>query len=66
MMDFSNIPENCTNVKIDIGLSYTAPISNKWLLKEPNTFVIGFEPNPYCCDMILNQKCHKHLFLISI
>ncbi len=47
-MDFSNIPENCTNVKIDIGLSYCAPISNKWLLKEPNTFVIGFEPNPYC------------------
>lgn len=51
-----NVPDNCTHVKIDIGLSYTAPISNKWLIKEPNVFVLGFEPNISCCNMIKNQE----------
>jgi FkbM family methyltransferase len=50
-----NIPHNCTHVKIDIGLSYSAPIANKWLLKEPNLFVLGFEPNTICCSMIQNN-----------
>jgi FkbM family methyltransferase len=50
------IPEKCTHVKLDIGLSYTAPMSNRWLIKEPNVCVIGFEPNIICCNMILNQN----------
>ena len=41
-----SIPEKCTHIKIDIGLSYAAPISNKFLIKEPNVYVMGFEPNP--------------------
>jgi FkbM family methyltransferase len=56
-MSYKNIeiPKHCTHVKIDIGLSYSAPIANKWLVREPNVFVMGFEPNIYCCEMILNQ-----------
>lgn len=50
------IPDKCSHVKIDIGLSYCAPIANKWLIKESDVFVLGFEPNPSCCDMIQNQK----------
>lgn len=56
------IPEHCTHVKIDVGLSYCAPIANKWLIKEPNVFVMGFEPNIYCCDMIQNQKIPQTMF----
>jgi FkbM family methyltransferase len=52
-MNFNiDIPSSCTHVKIDIGLSYTAPNSNKWLVKESDVFVMGFEPHPYCCEMI--------------
>ena len=40
-----NIPENCTHVKIDIGLSYGANQSSTWLDKEENLLVFGFEPN---------------------
>ena len=50
------IPPNCSHVKIDVGLSYTAPISNKWLVKEPDVFVLGFEPNPFCCQMISSSN----------
>ncbi len=50
------IPLQCTHIKIDIGLSYTAPISNKWLLKEPDVFVLGFEPNPHCYKMIMTSN----------
>jgi hypothetical protein len=50
-----HIPANCTHVKIDIGLSYCAPIANKWLIKEKDVYVLGFEPNPVCCSMIQNH-----------
>ena len=49
------VPSTCTHIKIDIGLSYTAPISNKWLVKEPEVFVLGFEPNPHCCNTIMTS-----------
>jgi FkbM family methyltransferase len=50
------IPFSCSHVKIDIGLSTSGPCSNKWLIKEPDVFVIGFEPNSQCCNMILNSQ----------
>jgi len=56
------IPSSCSHVKIDIGLSYTAPISNKWLIKESDVFVMGFEPNPHCCDMILSSRFNPTSF----
>jgi FkbM family methyltransferase len=55
-MNKIEIPSSCSHVKIDIGLSYTAPISNKWLVKESDVFVMGFEPNPYCCKMIMTSN----------
>jgi len=58
MLNYTDIqiPSYCSHVKIDIGLSYTAPIANKWLIKESNVFVLGFEPNPICCHMIQTQS----------
>jgi hypothetical protein len=48
------VPSNCKHVKLDIGLSYTAPISNKWLIKEPNVLVLGYEPVIANCNNILS------------
>ena len=39
------IPSSCKNIKIDVGLSYTANHSLNWLDKDKECFVIGFEPN---------------------
>ena len=48
-----NIPDNCSHIKIDVGLSYGANQSSTWLDNEPNLFVVGFEPNP---DSVANIK----------
>ena len=45
-----DIPSSCTNVKIDVGLSYTANHSLHWLDKDKDCFVIGFEPNQSSID----------------
>ena len=50
----NNTP-NVSNIKIDIGLSYSAPQSNDWLKKEPNLFVFGFEPNPAWVNWITSS-----------
>ena len=50
------VPSNCTHVKLDIGLSNTAPISNKWLIKEPNLLVLGYEPVIKNCENILSSN----------
>ena len=39
------IPQTARRIKIDIGLSHDAPNSNIWLGQQPDTFVIGVEPN---------------------
>ena len=44
------------NIKIDIGLSYSAPISEVWLSHEPELIVIGFEPNPDSVKCILSSE----------
>lgn len=43
-------------IKIDIGLSYSAPHSKLWLDKDPNLLVIGFEPNPDSVDSITGKN----------
>jgi hypothetical protein len=48
------IPENCTHIKIDVGLSYGANQSSNWLDNEPHVMVFGFEPNPEAYKNILN------------
>ena len=61
-----NIPNDMTHIKIDIGLSYTAPNSNVWISNESNLFVIGFEPNPDAIecitDPIKNAEKNKRFF----
>jgi FkbM family methyltransferase len=55
------IPSWVKHVKIDIGLSYSAPQSNVWLNSESDLLVFGFEPNSESCKMILshnNKKLH--------
>ena len=54
-----NIPKNCTHVKLDIGLSYNAPLSQSWLSKEPNLMVFGFEPNPESVKCIQDGNIQK-------
>ena len=48
------IPEICTHVKIDVGLSYGANQSSNWLETEKNVMVFGFEPNPEAFQCISN------------
>jgi len=39
------IPKDIKHVKLDVGLSYNAPHSQHWLVREDNLVVFGFEPN---------------------
>ncbi len=48
------ISECIRHVKLDIGLSYSAPISQQWLSCEENLIVFGFEPNPASVTSIIN------------
>lgn len=58
------LPSHVNHLKIDIGLSYSAPQSQIWLSHEPDLFVVGIEPNPECIDSINNgpiikkHECH--------
>lgn len=55
------IPEKCTHVKLDIGLSYNAPQSNKWLSHEDDRLMVfGFEPNPECVKLINGNKRYSN------
>jgi len=40
-------------VRLDIGLSYSAPISQQWLSSVDDLIVFGFEPNPEAVASIL-------------
>ena len=44
-------------VKIDIGLSISAPNSELWLQNESDLMVIGFEPSSICFDSFTT---HNH------
>lgn len=54
------IPESIRHVKLDIGLSYSAPMSQQWLLREENLMVFGFEPNPESVQSILRGATKRH------
>ncbi len=54
-----NIIENIKKVKIDIGLSYSAPHSNLWLEKENDLIVFGFEPDIDSVNCILSKNIVK-------
>lgn len=42
------IPEYIKQIKLDIGLSFSAPNSSLWLQETEDRMVFGFEPNPVC------------------
>lgn len=59
MFNYS-IPESCSHVKLDIGLSYNAPQSQSWLSREDaGLMVFGFEPNPTSIASIINKNNQK-------
>ena len=37
------LPKGINRIKIDIGLSFNAPVSFEWLEKDPKLVVFGFE-----------------------
>lgn len=47
------IPETVRHIKLDIGLSYSAPMSQHWLSNEKDLIVFGFEPYPPSVQSIL-------------
>jgi hypothetical protein len=57
---FESIPFHLfKSVKIDIGLSYSAPHSQVWLENDPSILVIGFEPNPESVTSILSKNIQR-------
>jgi|ETNvirnome_2_300_1030623.scaffolds.fasta_scaffold00162_26 hypothetical protein len=53
-----NIPAHLKSLKIDIGLSYSAPNSALWLKEQDDTMIFGFEPNPQCIAALKAGACH--------
>lgn len=53
------IPENMKHVKLDIGLSHCAPHSQRWLMREDDLVVFGFEPYPASVQSILQESTRQ-------
>ena len=58
--DKIHISESIKHVKIDIGLSYNAPYSMKWLQNQSDLLVFGFEPNPESLSFLLNPNTRRY------
>ena len=57
--DKIKLPVGTKHVKLDVGLSYSAPFSQYWLSREDYLSVFSFEPNPEAVALIrspLNKK----------
>lgn len=54
-----DLPNHYKHIKLDIGLSYSAPISQHWLSHENDLLVFGFEPNPTAVESILQGASKK-------
>lgn len=50
---FIAFPKNVSRLKLDIGLSFSAPHAIAWLQNDDQLFVIGFEP---LCENVLSLK----------
>lgn len=46
------IPDNIKHIRLDVGLSYGAPFSKMWLDRDKDLFIFGFEPNPFCLEIL--------------
>lgn len=49
------IPDYIKRIKIDVGLSYNAPVSQMLLERDDDVFIFGFEPNPESIECIVNK-----------
>ena len=56
------IPNHIKKIKLDIGLSVNAPVSQKLLEYEDDVFVFGFEPNIDSIINIQNGNLKKYRF----
>jgi hypothetical protein len=52
------LPTTISRIRLDIGLSYSAPISQQWLSQNNDLIVFGFEPNPESVASI-QRGAHK-------
>jgi FkbM family methyltransferase len=62
MLEDIKIPDNITDIFIDIGLSHNMPFSMEWLNTNSDIFVIGIEPNRNnfaSCQNHLSKSSHK-------
>ena len=56
------VPQHIKHIKLDIGLSYNAPMSQYWLTHEnDDLLVFGFEPNPASIASILQGAIKQHI-----
>jgi len=53
------IPAHIKHIKLDIGLSYSAPQSQQWLSHEEDLWVFGFEPHLGSVDSIRKGAVKK-------
>lgn len=49
-----DIPQTIKHIKLDIGLSYWAPMSQHWLSRESDLWVFAFEPNTHSVELLKN------------
>lgn len=50
------LPKGIKKIKIDVGLSFSAPISWEWLENDPEVVCFGFEPNTNSLEILHGQK----------
>lgn len=55
-----DIPATIRHIKLDIGLSYSAPMSQQWLSCEEDLIVFGFEPDPTSVATIKQGAIKQH------
>ena len=62
MFEKIKIPDNITDIYIDVGLSWNMPFSMEWLNNYSDIFVISIEPNIdnfVSCQNILSRSIHR-------
>jgi len=68
------LPEWVKRLKIDVGLSYSASNSIRWIREDPGLMVFGFEPLPESCMLLQDwiskqedsQSLIKQLIIIPV
>ena len=56
------LPEDTQHVKLDIGLSYSAPCSRVWFDREENLAVYAFEPKEYNVKSVRRGCTHRPIY----